>query len=122
MRLPIDIGTPIPEPPRDIRTFANSLVKNLEWLDRATRKTTGLQHRRSEARDNEHLVEHLYTPGALVRVLQHCRHFGALSKFVAPYSGLCEVLEVKGPVRTLRELDSQRVFTASHDAVRLSTL
>ena len=69
MRPPIDIGTPLPEPPRDIRTFANSLVEDLEWFYRAARETTGLQHRRSEARYNERLVEHLYTPGALVRVL-----------------------------------------------------
>ena len=64
-----------------------------------------LQQRRSEARYNERHVEHLYTPGALVRVLQHGRHFGAHFKLVAPFSGLCEVLEVKGPVLTLRELD-----------------
>ena len=122
MRLPIDIGTPLPEPPRDIRTFANSLVEDLEWSYRAARETTGLQQCRSEARYKERLVKHLYTPGALVRVLHHGRHFGAPSKLDAPYSGLCEVLEVKGPVLTLRKLDSQRVFTASHDAVRLSTL
>ncbi len=122
MRLPIDIVTPLPEPPRDIRTFANSLVEDLEWSYRAARETTGLQIRRSEARYNEHLVEHLHTHGAFVRVIQHGRHFGAPSKLVAPYSGLCEVLDVKGPVLTLRELHSQRVFTASHDAVRLSTL
>ena len=68
MRLPIDIGTPLPEPPRDMRTFANSFVEGLEWSYSAARETTGLLHRRSEARYNEHLVEHLYTLGALVRV------------------------------------------------------
>ena len=31
MRLPIDIGTPLPEPPRDIRAFANNLIEDLEW-------------------------------------------------------------------------------------------
>ena len=87
MRLPIDIGTLLPVPARDIRTFANSLVEDLEWSYRAARETTGLQHHRSETRYNEHLVEHLYTPGALVRVLQHGRHFGAPSKLFASYSG-----------------------------------
>ena len=110
------------EPPRDIRTFANSFVEYLEWFYRAARETTGLQHRRSEARYNKHLGDHLDTPDALVRVLQHGRHFGARVKLVAPFSALCEVLEVNGPVLKLRELDSQRVFTATHDAVHLSIL
>ena len=38
------------------------------------------------------------------------------------FSGLCEVLEVRGPILTLRELDTNKGFTASHDAVRASTL
>ena len=50
MHLPIDIGTPLPESPRDIRTFANSLVEDLEWFYHAAHETTGLHHRRSEAR------------------------------------------------------------------------
>ena len=122
MRLPIDVGTPLPEPPRDIRTFVNSLVEDLEWSYDVAREVSGLQHRRSEARYNERAVEKQYAPGALVRVLQHGRHYGAPSKLVAPYSGLCEVVEVRGPVLTMRELDTQRVFTANHDAVRLSSL
>ena len=31
MRLPVDIGTPLHEPPRDIRTHANILSEDLEW-------------------------------------------------------------------------------------------
>ena len=38
------------------------------------------------------------------------------------YSGLCEVLAVRGPILTLRELDTRREFTANHDAVQLSSL
>ena len=38
------------------------------------------------------------------------------------YSGLCEVLAVRGPILTLWELDTRREFTANHDAVRLSSL
>ena len=122
MRLPIDVGTPIPEPPRDISTFANNLVEDLEWSYGVAREVSGLQHRRSENRYNERVVEKLYAPSTYVRVLQHGRHLGAPSKLVSLYYGLCEVVEVRGPVLTLRELDSQRIFTANHDAVRLSSL
>ena len=38
------------------------------------------------------------------------------------YSGLCEVVTVKGPILTLCELDTRREFTANHDAVRLLSL
>ena len=30
MRLPVDVGTPLPEPPRDVRTFAADLAEDLE--------------------------------------------------------------------------------------------
>ena len=122
MRLPVDIGTPLPEPPRDIRTFANNLVEDLEWSYGVAREVSGLQHCRSENPYNERVVDKLYAPGAYVRVLQHGRHFGAPSTLVPPYSGLCEVVEVRGPMLSLRELDSQRIFTENHDAVRLSSL
>ena len=32
------------------------------------------------------------------------------------------MIEVRGQILTLRELDSQKVFMASHDSVRVSTL
>ena len=44
------------------------------------------------------------------------------SKLNPKFSGLCEILEVRGPTLTLRDLDTNKVFTASHDAVRVSTL
>ena len=122
MRLPIVVGTPLPEPPRDICTFANNLVEDLDWSYGIAREVSGLQHRRSEGRYDERVVEKLYAPGAYVRVLMHGRHFCAPSKLVPPYSELCKIVEVRGPVRTLRELDSQRIFTANQDAVRLSSL
>ena len=31
MRLPVDVDTPMPEPPRDVRTFAANLAEDLEW-------------------------------------------------------------------------------------------
>ena len=67
----------------------------------------GTQHKRAEARYNEHAVE-TYKPGVYVRVLQHGRNYGASSKLVPHYSGLCEVVAVKGPILTLRELDTRR--------------
>ena len=82
----------------------------------------GTQHKRAETRYNDHVVEKLFKPGVFVRVLQHGRNYGALSKLVPHYSGLCEVLAVKGPILTLRELDTRREFTANHNAVRLSSL
>ena len=48
--------------------------------------------------------------------------YGSPSKLVPHYSGLCEVLAVRGPILTLRELDTRRQFSANHDAVRLSSL
>ena len=85
------------------------------------REVAALQHCRSAGRSNELVVEKLYAPGAYVRVIQHGRHFGATLKLVPPYSGFCKVVEVRRPVLTLRELDIQRIFTANHDAVRLSS-
>ena len=69
MRLLIDVGTPLPEPPRDIHTLVNNFVY-LEWSYGIAREVSGLQHRRSEGRYNERVVEKLYAPGAYVRVLQ----------------------------------------------------
>ena len=122
LRLPIDVATPLPEPASDIRTFANNLVEDVEWSYGVASEVVGLQHRRSEGRYNERVVEKLYTPGAYIHVLQHGRHFNVFAKLVPPYSGFCEVVEVRGPVLTLRELDSQRIFTANDDAVRRFSL
>ena len=122
MRLPVDIGTPLPEPPRDIRTYANILSENLEWAYKVAREVIGTQHIRAETRYNDHVVEKLFKPGVFVRVLQHGQSYGAPPKLVPHYSGLCEVLAVRGPILTLRELDTRREFTANHDAVRLSSL
>ena len=91
MRLPVDIGTPLPEPPHDIRKYANILSEDLEWAYKVAREVIGTQHKRAETRYNDH-----------VRVLQHGRNYGASSKLVPHYSGLCKVLAVRGPILTLR--------------------
>ena len=67
------------------------------------------------------MVEKQYKPESLVRVAQHTHPYGVPSKPNPKFSGLGEILEVRGPTVTLRELDTN-VFTASHDAVRVSTL
>ena len=59
-----------------------------------------------------------FNPGTLVHVQLHSHPAGVPSKLTQRYSGLCDVLEVRNPTLTLRKLDTQRVFTASHDAVR----
>ena len=122
MRLPVDLGSPLPEPPHDVRIFAVELAEDLKWSYKVAREIIGHGHKRAESRYNERVVEHAYQPGCLVRVLQHARNRNAPSKLDAQYSGLCEVLEVRGALLTLRELDTRRVFTANHDAVRRSTM
>ena len=122
MRLPIDFGTSLPELPRDIRPLARKTAEDLEWCYRIANEITGFSHRRAENRYNERTVDKTYRPGALVRVVQHTHPSGVPSNFNSKYSGLCEVLEIRGAVLTLRELDSRKVFTANNDAVRSSSL
>ena len=61
-----------------------------------------------------------YPPGTLVRVLLNPHHCNVPSKLSANYSGLCVVVETRGSLLMLQELDTQRVITANHDAVRHS--
>ena len=89
MRLPIDFGTPLPGPPRDIRTLARETAEDLEWCYRIAKKITGFSHRRAENRYNERTVEETYRPGALVRVLERTYPSGVPSKLNPKYSGLC---------------------------------
>ena len=56
MRLPIDFGSPLPEPPRDIRMLAVELTEDLEWAYKLGRETIGHGHRKAENRYNEHSV------------------------------------------------------------------
>ena len=62
------------------------------------------------------------TRPAPVCVRQNKRHFGVPSKLVSQFSALSRVVEVRKPILTSRELDSQRMFTANHDVVRLLSL
>ena len=63
-----------------------------------------------------------YPLGSLVRVQQHTHSSDTPSKLNSLYSGLCEVLEVRGLTLTLNELDTERIFTASYNAVRAASL
>ena len=122
MRFPINLGFPLPDPPRDVRMFAAELAMYLEWSYKVAREIIGHGHNRAESRYNERVVKHAYQPGCLVRVLQHARTHNAPSKLDTQYSGLCEILEVRGALLTLCDLDTRRVFTANHDAVCRSTM
>ena len=122
MRLPIDLGSPMPVAPRDVRIFAAELVENLEWSYKFAREIIGHGHKRAKSRYNESVVKSVYKPGCFVRVLQHARNRNAPSKLDTQYSGLCEVLEVRGALLPLRKLNTRRFFTANHDAVRRSTI
>ena len=57
MRLPIDFGAPLPEPPRDIRTLVSENAEDLKCRYRIAKKLTGFSHRRAENRYNERTVE-----------------------------------------------------------------
>ena len=122
MRLPVDLVTPLPEPPREVRTYSAEFAKNFEWSYKVAREVIGHGHKPAVERYNERVVERAYQPGTLVRVILHARSRNVPSKLDAQYSGLCEVVEVRGALLTLRELDTQRVFTANHDSVRRSTV
>lgn len=101
MPLSIDVGTPIPEPPREIRTHANSLLEYFECSYQVAREVRGLEHRGSEGRYNERFVTKCYTPGKLVRIVQRKNPPDAPLKLNSKFSGHCEVLRVLGPVITL---------------------
>ena len=101
MRLLIDLGTPLPEPPRDILTMAAKFAENFEWSYQIAREIIGLGHRYAESRYNEKMVEKQCKPGSLVRVLQHTHPYGVPSKRNPLFSGLCEILEMHGPTLTL---------------------
>ena len=118
MRLPVDLGTPLPEPPCDVRTFAVELAENLEWSYKVACEIIGHRHKRAENRLNERVVERAYKSGSLVCVILHARNRNLPSKLNMKYSGLCEVTEVRNALLILRELDTQRIFTANHGSVR----
>ena len=73
------LGTPLPEPPHDIRTMAAEVTENLEWSYQIAREIIGFGHRRAESRYNERMVEKQYKPGNLVRVVQHTHLHGVPS-------------------------------------------
>ena len=122
MRLPVDIGTPLPESPRDVETFAADIAEGLEWSYDVAREVISHGHRRAESRYNERVVKRAYPPGTLVPVLLHADRRNVPSKLDANYLCRCEVGETRGSLLTLPELDMQGVFTANHDAVRRSTI
>ena len=71
MSLPVDFGTPLPEPVRNLHSFAIDLADQLEWAYRLSRKVIGLGHKRAQVRHNERVVQKQFVPDALVRVVRH---------------------------------------------------
>ena len=53
MRLPIYLGTPLPDLPRKIRTLAAEIEDDLEWSYRVALESTCREHRRAEIRYNQ---------------------------------------------------------------------
>ena len=86
MKLPVELGTPLPDPPRDARTLAAEIAEDLEWSYRVAREVTEFNHKRAENRYNERVVSKLYKLGAFVLVALHSRTAGVLSKLGARYS------------------------------------
>ena len=115
MQLPIDIGTTRPEPPRDNRTYENILSEDLELAGKVAHKISGTQHNSATTGYNDHVVEKLFKPGDFMRVFQHKQNYGALSNLGSHYTGFA----VKGPILTIRKLDTRRELSANHDTVRL---
>ena len=122
MRCVVDLATPLPEPPRGVQTYAAKLAKDLEWSYKVAREIIGHGHKRAEDRYNERVVKRGYQPGRLMRILLNARSRNVLSKLDTQYSSLCEIVEVRGALLTLSELDTQRIFRANHDSVRRSTI
>ena len=122
MRLPIDFGTLLPEPPRDICKIAAKVAYNIELSYQIAGKIVGFGHRHAESRYNEEILEKQYKPGRLVHVVQHTHPNDVPSQLNTKFSELCKVLEVCGPTQTLRKLDTNKVLTASHNAARASTV
>ena len=117
MRLPFDFKTPLPVPPREVKTLASEIAVDQKWCYRIARETTGFSHRRAENRYNERTMEHTYLFEAQVRVVQRTHSSGLPSMLNPKYLVICYVLEIRGPVHMLRKLDFRKVFTANHDAV-----
>ena len=101
IRLPVDLGSPLPDPRRDTRTLAAEITDDLEWAYRVAREAIGHGHKRAKSRYNERVVAKQFKTGTFVRVLLHSHPAGVPSKLNHRYSGLCEVIEVRGPTLTL---------------------
>ena len=86
MRLPIDLETPLPKTPRDIRTMAAEVAENLEFSYQIAREIISYGHRRAEPRYNERIVKTQYTPGSLFRIIQYTHRYGVPTKLNLNFS------------------------------------
>lgn len=68
------------------------------------------------------MVEKQFKPESIVCVVEHKHLYGVNLKLNTKFCGLCKVLKVGGPTLTLKKLDTNKVFTASPNALRATTL
>ena len=121
MRLPVELGSPLPEPPRDIRSYGNLLAENFEWAYRVDREVSDFQCPCRDALQSAAHREALPSRRSCARHASwSCSRRPLETRTKVFY--LCEVISVRGVLLTLRKLNTRRVFTANHDAVRKSTL
>ena len=50
MRMLVDVGTPLPKPPRDVQTFAVDFAEDLKFTYKFARNVIGNEHQRAESR------------------------------------------------------------------------
>ena len=68
MCLPINLGTPLLNLSRIVRTFAAEIAENLKGFYCIAREIIGFGHRRSDARYYKRIVEKQYKPKTVVCV------------------------------------------------------
>ena len=122
MRLVVDYGTPFPDPPATFRNHSTKLISDLESTSEIARETTEPSHRTSEGSYNQRAVEKYYHPGDLVSRQIRSKVPGVPTKFAQKYSGLCEILEIRGPVVRIYDRDQNEIIMVAHDSLRKSSL
>ena len=122
MRLGVDYGTPFPDPPATYKNHATKLISDLESAYELARETIRNNHNKSDLLYNKRAVEKYYKPGDLVRREIRSKVPGVPTKFSAKYSGLCDVLEIRGPVIKIHDRNTNEIILVAHDAIRKSSL
>lgn len=102
--------------------MAAKVAKHLEWFYKIVCKIIHFGYCRAESRYFKRMVEKQYKAKSLVRDLQHTHLYCVTSKLSTKFDKLCKVFKVRSPILTLKKIDTDKVITASHDAVRVLTV